>query len=224
MKQTWTLNLNEISSVFHQIPERSYLERIMFFERHKNWIAQLSIISRIEIQCDYIIALFETGQYQRFLDKVDQTLESVIKENIRLYKEEDIFVELLFKKAAALFNLDKTTAACDILIQVIKIDHAHPYAALFLKKCLHQRARKNTNTYTAIFIATLILTALLTAFELIWLEAFFPKLEPLLQAFRNTAFLLGFIGITFIEAFKILSIRMQTKVYVKSSKEKAGTT
>lgn len=222
MKQIGSSNINEIRNVFHQIPQRSYLERILYFERHNKSIDQLSFLPWIEIQIDYIVALFETGHYQKYLNLVDRIIELIIKENLLFYKGEDVFVDLLFKKAAALFNLDKTLEASEILIQVIKIDHTHPYATLFLQKCLHHLERNQTNTHTTIFIVVLIIAAALTAAELLWIKTFYPEVELFIEYIRNSTFLIGFIGVACSELYRIISIHLKTKSYVKSSKAKAA--
>lgn len=90
---------------------------------------------------DHLLALFELGKYEKFLYEVDAMIEFVVNHNIYRHNGEDAFCLLLFKKAAAHFNLEEWDASKTILMQLkksnlLKISTSFCSTALIVKKVI----------------------------------------------------------------------------------------
>lgn len=118
--------LNPVYQGYFSLGDTAYREKVRFFEEHPDDIIYLDFDDRIELEMDYLLCLFEIGRYERFLRFVDKVIEEIIAENIYTYRDENIFEELLFRKAASLYQLKRYDKSKSILIQLIKINPANP--------------------------------------------------------------------------------------------------
>lgn len=121
--------LNPVYQGYFSLGDTAYREKVRYFEEHPEDIDFLNFDDRIELEMDYMLCLFEIGRYERFLRCVDKVIEEVISENIFSYRDENIFEELLFRKAASLYQMKKFEESKALLKQLIKIN---PHNTLFL--------------------------------------------------------------------------------------------
>jgi tetratricopeptide (TPR) repeat protein len=118
---------------YSSLNPEAYRDRVRFYEENRSYLDALVYEDRVEVDLDYSFALFEIGKYQRFLDRVDRLIELVVIDNIEV-EGRDIFKDLLFKKAASLYNLWSLEKAEQVISQLYKIDPEYPYAkSLFIK-------------------------------------------------------------------------------------------
>ena len=118
---------------YSSLSPEAYRDRVRFYEENKSFVNSLVYEDRVEVDLDYAFALFEIGKYQRFLDKVDNLIELVVIDNVEL-EGKDVFKELLFRKAASLYNLWSLEKAESVISQLYKIDPEFPFVkSLFIK-------------------------------------------------------------------------------------------
>ncbi|MBK7634049.1 MAG: hypothetical protein IPJ13_06920 [Saprospiraceae bacterium] len=107
---------------YFRLGDDAWREKVRYYEENKKAIDGLYFDEKIELDIDYLICLFEVGRYERFLRFVDPIIESVITENIYTFKGDNIFNDLLFKKAACLYQQYDYKKTKEILLQLIAMD------------------------------------------------------------------------------------------------------
>jgi len=185
---------NEISDLVYQeyleIEPKAYHDRIRFFECNKKGISKLSYEQRLEISFEYTIALFEVGEYTRFLKNVDQLLAICINDNIYLNVDgEDIYQDLLFKKACALHNTVDFVSADHVFSELIRINKTnHTYQRAYSRNKI-LLLRDSGQRIRAIVISMFLSTGLIIGFELLVVRPFFESHIQLTEYTRNGLFL-----------------------------------
>ena len=187
-------NHSKVFLDFKEIEVNDYRKLIRFFEDRENVIYQLNFEERFELLLAYVNALFEIGAYQKYLLVVDFVIESSIIHNIKTFKGEDIFQKLLFRKAASLFNTNEKEKADYILRELIRINPKDEDATLFLKKCLRKMYPQLINSSRAIGIFMFLLSAFIIFLEVLFVRPFYNMHTPVVEASRNTIFILGLIS------------------------------
>jgi len=186
---------NEISDVVYQeylcIEPRAHQERIRFFEGNKPIIAKLEYDQRLEMSLEYTVSLFEVGEYYRFLKNVDQLLTVCIKNNIYSVDGDDIYQELLFKKACAYHNVLDYYGADHVFSELIRIDKTNKtYQMAYLRNKVNQLRYlgQNVRTFT---IALLLATGLVIGIELLIVRPFLQAYVGPVEWLRIGMFLLA---------------------------------
>jgi len=184
---------------YQEIEQGAYQERIRYFERNKKAISSLSYELRLEMSLEYTVALFEVGDYSAYLKYVDQLLNKVIEENIYSIDGDDIYQELLFRKAASLHNLVEFRRADYILSELNRIAPDNEiYKRTFIKnsvgylRYLGQKVRGG-------IIALFLLAGLVIGVELLIIRPFFPEFIALIEQGRHVILGSAIFGIIFQE-------------------------
>lgn len=201
---------------FQEIDEASYQEKIRYFERKKPAIAQLSYQLRLEMSLEYVVALFEVGEYYQYLKHVDQLLAKVIDENIYSIDGDDIYQELLFRKAASLHNVLDYYGADHILTELCKIDPDNEiYNRTFIKNNADNLRHKGQKV-RGVIIALFILAGLIIGVELLIIRPFYEAQVSATEMLRNGLFLSALGGIIFHELKIRFLSRLRRKNLLKS--------
>jgi tetratricopeptide (TPR) repeat protein len=197
---------SKIYREFQAIDALAYNHIIRFFEEKESKIERLYFEEYFEMLVTYVDALFETGKYQKHLVVVDLVIEASVINNIKIYKGEDIFSKMLFRKAASLFQINKVEEADYILRELLKMDPYNSDAILFLKKCLRRRNAGFMQSVRAVSIFLFLLAALVIAVEVLFVRPFYERFVNLVETSRISIFLLGIIALlggTFIQRLRI---------------------
>jgi len=191
---------------YQEIDYTEFQEKIRYFERNRKAIATLSYELRLELSLEYVVSLFEVGEYYQYLKHVDKLLAIVIEENIFSVDGDDIYQELLYRKAASLYNIVDYYGADHILKELCKIDPENEiYRRTYMKNsvdCLRYQGQK----MRAATIALFILTGTVIGIELLMIRPFHEELVSFTEALRNGLFGVAFGGILLQE----LRIRYQS--------------
>lgn len=179
---------------FKEIEVSDYRKLIRFFEDQERIIYKLDFDERFELLLAYVNALFEIGSYQKYLLVVDFVIESSVLHSIKLFKGEDIYQKILFRKAASFFNTGENEKADYILRELIRINPDDEDAILFLKKCLRRMYPALINSSRAIGIFMFLLAAFIICIEVLFVRPFYHIHTPVVEASRNTIFILGVIS------------------------------
>jgi hypothetical protein len=165
-------------------PGLSYHDKVKFFEEYKHELVYLPKEEYREIGLDYQLALFEIGRYYTFLLSVDIWIEFVIMERIQGYNGLDIYAELLFKKAASLYNLSKFEESLVILNQLKNISPKMKEVALLKHRCYRHLRKEQTEIFQTIGIVAIICGICLTLARIFVIDPFYNEY---LQSFSLTA-------------------------------------
>ena len=193
---------------FKEIEKASFRDIIHFYELYENQLSRLDVHKRFDIKITYCYALFEVGKYSEFLYHIDDLIETVIYNNIYSYKGKDIYQELLFKKAAALYQIRKIPKAQKILIQLIQMDPDHKSAIFLRKKCQLTQSSAFYRNMKGLSILLFLLSALITSVEILLVKPFYPEWEKEIEMLRTLFFIGGttvLVGSTLIH--RILSFQ-----------------
>ena len=170
---------------YYHIGQGAYRQKVRFFEANKEKLRYLEFDKQNEVRIDYLICLFEIGRYEYFLDKVDPVIETIIVENIYAYNGLNIYTELLFKKSACLYNLNKLSESEKILKAIIKIDEDHKTARNLYTICRRRHVNPQNETIKAIAMVG-ILSAMSIAFmELFIVKPFYNEYISPMSMLRN---------------------------------------
>ena len=71
-----------VYDAYIELGDDAYLEKVLYYETHKQHILNLPFNQTIEIHCDYLEALHQTNKYYKVLEIIDDVIASIISENI----------------------------------------------------------------------------------------------------------------------------------------------
>lgn len=211
------------SSVYQEfkgIEQSEFRNIVRFFESRTDEIVHLEFNEYFELLLTYAEALFEIGTYHSFLAVADQAIAIIIEQNIKYYHGEDVFFNILFKKAAAHFNLMEYDKAKHILQELIKMDSGNELTIRFLKKCSRQEKPSYLKSTRAISVFLFLLTAGIIAFELCLIRPFFSAHIDLIELVRNVVFGSGWIILIAGDLFFRWRVNTQVNEFVSSVKKK----
>jgi tetratricopeptide (TPR) repeat protein len=134
---------NDLYFRYYNLGSGAYSDKVWFYEEFIQKNNALLYEEKLDLTIDYVQALFSIGKYQKYLSQIDPIIEQVVRENIFTINDHDIFQELLFKKAASLYNLDKLEESISILNQLIKINPKQKdYKSLYWIAKVKQKIKK----------------------------------------------------------------------------------
>jgi tetratricopeptide (TPR) repeat protein len=220
MKDIFIPDTETLYKDFKQIPSQSFREKIRYVDYRKDLIDQLSFAYMIDIKISYVFALFEIGSYERFLEKADEIIEQVIMHNIYYHDHQDVYSELLFRKAASLYNLGALDEAILIIDQIISINHEHKFAPAFLQKCLTLQRRHRRSWMQAVGIMLLLAGVGFIALEVLVVKPFFPNLITTANSFRTALLIPGVAVLVWAEIYNRLSVKILVIEKVRKSYSK----
>lgn len=178
---------------FLAIDARSFKEKIQFIEEHIFMLRELDAGAYFDMMVLYGEALFETGEYARQAKLADHILEMSIERNIVMHRDQDVYFETLFKKAASLYNLDRNDESVHILKELVKINPDHEATKLFLINCLIRQKKPMVRPYRNFSLVLLLSSAIVIAFELLVVRQVWPTWMMIIEMIRNGLFIGGVI-------------------------------
>ncbi len=197
--------LNPIYQGYFRLGDTAYREKVRFFEEQTEDINFLVFDDRIELEMDYLLCLFEIGRYERYLRFVDKVIEEVIVENIYTYRDQNIYEELLFRKAASLYQLQKFNESKALLHQLIKMDTSNALYVGLYAMCNRKIHDDRIVTVRATAMAALLIVLGITIAR-IFLD---PFLDTYLQPFIVLrTLLLSYIVVSLISLELIFQYRL----------------
>ncbi len=207
---------SSLYSAFKSIDgHNEYREIIRFVRYHEKDISLLEFSEYFDLMVTFCDALFEVGNYQRFLFYVDDLIESSIFNSIKIYKGENIFQKLLFRKAAAHYQLNNYNKAIYIIKELIKINPKDQLNQRFLFKCYRKNMPIQKKLNRSIAILLFLIVGLITGFELLIVRHFFNDYVFLFEWTRNILFLSGLLILIFGDGWHYLQIKMKIRRFVQ---------
>ncbi len=182
---------SKIYREFKAIEAAAYRQIIHFYEKQEDAIKKLDLEEYFELTTAYVNALFEVGAFHKHLSLVDHIIELAITHNIEFYKGEDIFLKMLFRKAASFYNLFEYDKAEYILREIIRINPWEKDAVLFLKKCMRSKQPRYVQYARAISIFLFLVAAMVIALEVLLVRPFFKSYIASVEETRFIIFGMG---------------------------------
>ena len=162
-----------------------------YFEKHEATIRQLDQDEFYDILVIYLDALFECGEYELFLGRVDEGIAMAVDRQVFTTRDKDLFHHFLYRKAAACFHVGKEGQCVHVLTELLKLDPAHELASRFLVKC-GMRSRKTIRQgIRAWSIGLFLSTVVVLVLETLWVRPFAGAWVADVMLLRNGLFLAG---------------------------------
>ncbi len=195
---------------YFRLGDTAFREKVRFYEENPEALSTLYFDEKIDIDMDYLICLFEVGRYERFLKKVDPILEIIIEENIFEFRGENIFNDLLLKKAACYYHTNNYDKANTILKQLIKIAPKHPLAIGLYGICKRKQNNDIATSIKALGIASLLLVVSITIIQILLFEPFFDEYMGPYLLLRKLLIIFSILCFISLEVFFLLLIFKET--------------
>ncbi len=193
----------------------AHREIIHFFEKEESRIQKLEFTEYFELLVAYVEALFEVGQHRKHLLMVDRVIEESIAHNVHDFKGQDIFRQMLFRRAASLYHTRQYHEADYVLREMIRINPRDEDASRLMQRCrLRLRPALGRNTKAAAILIFLF-TAILIAGELLLVRPFYPMYVAEIEQLRIGLFVFGCLMLVGGEVFHRLWCRWEVHHFVQ---------
>ncbi|MEY3368913.1 MAG: hypothetical protein RI973_2068 [Bacteroidota bacterium] len=180
---------------FRSIPPGEWRSLVRYYEKHESGIRQLDFDEFFEMLVAYTNALFETGAYEKHQLMSDAVIEASIMNNIASLNGQDIYRQVLFKKAASCYHTSRLEQADHILRELLRIDPDDQDSLFFLKKCVRKLKPGLMRKSVAASVGLFLLSSLLVALEVLIVRNFYAEKAWLLELLRNLIFALGLVSL-----------------------------
>lgn len=186
---------------YHRIGSNAFRDKVRYYESNKEQIHYLTYEERIDVDLDYALCLFEIGKYHKFLSKVDALIEVVIIDNIFAYNGLNIYNDLLFKKAACLFNTGQYTHSEKVIKAIVKLDGENKAARALFGKCKRKKGRDWYEGTKAIAVVMFLSAITIALAELLVIKPFYNQLLYSFSFLKMTSLFLGIFALAANEAY-----------------------
>ncbi|WP_236973871.1 hypothetical protein [Membranihabitans maritimus] len=186
MKFLTNVDISNFYSSFVNLDKQDYDIIIQEFQDNRELVELLQIRRKIELQNIYLQALFHLGKYGTFLREVDQTIEEVIRYNLKNIQGDNIFESLLFKKASALFHSGFVDDAKYVATELVKINPFDTLHQALLTKITYKKNEGIFQHIKLLCIALVIVSAGIYGANLL-------VVEPLKGTYNQSLFDIAFI-------------------------------
>jgi len=180
---------------FKGIEFDNYRRIIHFYEERESTIRGLDFEEYFEMLIAYVKSLFEVGFHQKHLLMVDVAIEEAINNNVQYYAGEDIFQELLFRKAASHYRCIEYDRCDYVLRELIRINPYREDAIMLLKKCLRRKEPLFLDRAKALSIFCFLLAAAIICGEVLFVRPFYSMYTETVEWSRNGVFLFGCLSL-----------------------------
>ena len=211
---------SETYEAFLAIEANAYKEKIQYIEENFFMLRELEADEYFDMMVLYGEALFESGEYARQAKLADHILEMSIERNIVIHREQDVYFETLFKKAASLHNLDKMDQAIHILKELLKINPDHESTKLFLINCFIRQKKPTIRPYRTFSLILLLASAVIIAVELIFVRRIWASWVSVVELIRNGLFITGVILLVAGEVMVRYRAVEDVYIFTRASKKK----
>lgn len=178
---------------FLDIHEKAHRHKVKFVQEHLKDIALLKEKDRTYIELDFMLSLFEIGDYERYLEYVDHQIENVIDKNIFLFKDIDIFVMLIQNKALSLFHLYKDEESLAIAKQLKTLNKESEIPTYLIKQILKRKKRNWFVNVNGLVISLILGTAAILFVEMILIRPLFENCIQITETLRNGTMSMAFL-------------------------------
>ena len=196
---------------YQLIPSNDYRGKIRYFDRHQEQFNLLDEDQKLDVHLDFTKALFEVGNYHRFVSTADPLIEKVIMDNIYEHQGEKVFEELLFRKSAALYNLRKYDESIKVLKSLNKIDPNHKLGKRLLPHCIRKKGKSWYDLSKGIAIVLMFSAVSILFAEFVIVSSFYAEYLNEVMLLRNILLICASVLLVAREIAMIWSIRKEVK-------------
>jgi tetratricopeptide (TPR) repeat protein len=174
---------------------KAFRDKVRYYEDNRSYIGQLKYEERIDVDLDYILCLFEIGKYHKFLSKVDSLVELVIIDNIYDFNGVNIYNDLLFKKAACLFNTGQYIKSEKVLETIVKLEPENNLVRTLYGRCKRKQGRDWYESTKAVAMVMLISAISIAFMELLIVRPFYNDYVATFSGLKIFFFVIGILSL-----------------------------
>ena len=193
---------------FYELHHDSFESIMFFYERNKRAIHQLPLEEQLELLSEYLNACFQTAQYRKYLKHVDELIENLVMHNVEHIHGRDEYTNSLFKKSAALFNLERYEESEFIVKQLCRLEPNNKNARILYRRNLYQNLETGYMYLRHMSGVGLLMAAVLTAIDLFAWAHLSETWGEIIRATRNVFFTLSMLVLFALE----LKIRWKSEL------------
>ena len=186
---------------YHRIGSNAFRDKVRYYEDNKDQIHYLSYEERVDVDLDYILCLFEIGKYHKFLSKADALIEVVIIDNIFTYNGLNIYNDLLFKKAACLFNTGQYNQSEKVIKAILNLDEENKSARALFAKCKRKKGRDWYEGTKALAVVMFLSAISIALAELLVIKPFYNQFLYSFSFLKISCLVLGILALAGNEAY-----------------------
>ncbi len=185
-------NQKRHSPTYYMYQSLDLHSKVKFYNEEIKNQPSLDYYEHLELRIDYTITVFEIGKYEKYLYLVDDVIEIVMEENIFHINGEDAFQTLLFKKAAAHFNLNEYENAIIILEQLKRINPKEQLYKFLLNQAIKkENLSRKKHVLRPITIFLLLTSLFLIIIDIFIIDAFYYQYHESTLILASTVALMG---------------------------------
>ena len=184
---------------YFSIPEKSYSDKINWYESHFKQIQSLNDKAKTHIDLDYTLSLFHVGRYHQYISQVDTLIEKVISENIVEVDGKDIYQQLLFCKAACYYNTNQVEQSLHILLELCKMDKTNKVYKSFCSKVLRLSSYRKFDRLKGVALGMILVALVIIIAEIILVRTIMTSYIEVVELSRNVLLGFAFILLAFNE-------------------------
>ena len=175
-------NKSDLLLEYQRIAENNVSQKIAFYRRHENEIVKIHLEERMEIEKDFLMALFQNGEFRDYLTRCERLISQLFNAEIFPHFDKESLRQLLFHKAACQYNIHLYEESKQTMKALIRISSTRDvlYERLLIKIFKRQYHRSNYKARGTI-IAMILFAAIISIFNVLVTDAFYPRAFELAQ-------------------------------------------
>lgn len=180
---------------FSAIEPGDYQRMIRTYEELENELGRLDPDEYFDLTVRYVDALFETGAYRRHLLMVDLVILASVERNIKIYRGEDVFARMLFRKAASAYRTQDFLQAQHIAQELTRIYPDEGIYRRLLQSIFFAQESRLLQFGRATFIFCILAMAVVIVVDMLLVEPFYPAEHSAMIWLRNDLLIVGLLAL-----------------------------
>ena len=211
--------LRNLYNQFLYMDEKAFYDKVRFFEQNESDVFNMNLNDSIWIQSVYLDAVFQIGDYRKYVDKSQKLLQRIVYYNISQFQGEDLYEEVLQKRASSFYHLRKYDDCARIAQELLKINPSRKDTKTVLLYTIRSSFEKINKIIKALFITALFGAAFVLIFYQIVIFSFFPSIAEWFLDLTANIFAPIFLLLISAKVIIDLYARMKVKKWVDNCLE-----
>jgi hypothetical protein len=173
----------EILNEYQRIAENNLSQKIAFYRENEIEIQNIALNERIHIEKDFLLSLFQIGEFREYLDRCDDVIEKLFDTDLFPQFQKNTLSALLFHKAASQYNIHEYSLSKGSLSSLMKIDKSNQVVHMeLLTRLFRKEYHQGKYRVRGIVIAMILFSAILSVWNVLFFNPFYPEIFPIAQS------------------------------------------
>ena len=189
------IRLRSLYNKYLYLDDNAYYDKKRFYEQNESDVRNMKLADSLWIESGYLEALFKISEYGKFCQKSQIFLERLIYHNISYFNGEQIFEDILHKRAASFYQLRDYDSSIHNARELIKINPDRKDTQKILFYALRSSHKKTLKIIKACLMAFFLAAAVSLMLYQIIILSFFPEYSVLLIKIICWVFIPAFVSL-----------------------------